>query len=334
MKPVVIMLLLLIMLTSLSAHTYVDSIYADNNLTGNIAYSQAGAPLVVITSIGTIMIGDTSETVIMPSNASMRGYLSFELPVKPDGYNVIEARLQVYQSHSVGNGEYMGCFELYPNWNIIDGENVDCFISHINYGAQLEFNDWVKGDEGNEDTYNHFIGVITHQNLNHANPMFGEQGHRYMDVTSCVYGDYSINNLYSQYRIAFEIDTDGDSLSDYVGFSGTSGSLTALKPILYLTYSDGNSVDDEMEQELLPITIFPQPIHDTATIQYQIAKPQTVEISIYNVRGRKVEEICRNVSTIGTQQQTIGFQNHPSGVYFVRVNTDNRSTVKRILHLR
>ncbi len=327
-----ILLSLIFALSVLSAHTYVDSVYADPELDGAIAYTSEGYPYSMNDWTYEMHIGDIQETISLPANSAQRSFVSFPLPDVPTGYGITNVQIRFYQMLSWGYGPGTGLL-TFPEWNVENGDTVSCILSHIDYGDTLWFDDWEKGDIGNEHTFTHNVGTITAAGMSEPNS-HGEVGYRYLNVTDCVLQDYESGRTNSQYRIAFEIDTDYDELTDMVSFITSDSAVDWDKPKLLITYWDGVSIDDETEPEHPSIAIFPQPAHDTATIQYQIAKPQTVEISIYNVRGRKVAEICRNVSNIGTQQQTIQFQNHPSGVYFVRISTSNHTTVKRILHLR
>ena len=329
-----ILLSLICILSTLSAHTYVDSVYADPELDGDMAYMPNGNPHSMNDWTYAMIVGDTYETFAIPANSTSRAFFSFNLPEIPEGYKIKDINLRLYQLNSYGNLNFANALP-FPEWNVENGDTVSCIISHIDYGEALGYDDWEKGNIGNEYTFTHNVGTITAEGMSEPNN-HGEVGFRYIDITECVLQDYETGRTRSQYRIAFEIDTDYDDRADYVTFETSDHVLDERKPTFLITYWDGVSIDDETETEpeLSSITIFPQPVHETATIQYQVSKPQTVEISIYNVRGRKVEEICRNVSNIGTQQQTIQFQNHPSGIYFVRISTDSRKTVKRILHFK
>ncbi len=329
-----LLVLFFILSITLSAHTYVDSVYADPELDGDIAFLPNGNPHSMNDWTYAMDVGDTYETFAIQANSTLRSFLSFNLPEIPMGYHIINVTLRLYQLSSYGNTQG-GQFLSFPEWNVENGDTVSCILSHIDYGDTLWFDDWEKGDVGNEYTFTHNVGTITAAGMSEPEN-HGEVGHRYLDITNCVLRDYEADRSRSQYRIAFEIDTDYDDRADCVTFITADSELDWSKPQLFFTYWDGVSIDDETETEPESPSLFtyPHPVHDTATIQYQIAKPQTVEVSIYNVRGRKVAEICRNVSTIGIQQQTIQFQNHPSGVYFVKVQTNSRTHVKRILHLK
>ena len=329
-----ILLSLICILSTLSAHTYVDSLYADPELDGNMAFLPDDNPISMNDWTYAMKVGDTYETFAIPANCAYRSFISFDLPEKPEGYKIKDVNLRLYQLNSYGNTQGVNPLS-FPERNVENGDTVSCIISHIDYGDALGYDDWEKGDIGNEYTFTHNVGTITAAGMSEPNN-HGEVGFRYLDITECVLLDYEMGRTRSQYRVAFEIDTDYDDRADYVTFETSDHVLDERKPTFFITYWDGVSIDDETEteSELPSITIYPQPVHDTATIQYQVAKPQSVKISVYNVRGRKVAEICRNVSNIGTQQQTIHFQKHPSGVYFVRISTDSRTTVKRILHLK
>ncbi|MCD4829135.1 MAG: T9SS type A sorting domain-containing protein [Candidatus Cloacimonetes bacterium] len=217
----------------------------------------------------------------------------------------------------------MGTPLPYPVWNVAGGDTIDCIVSHIDYGDELWFNDWTKGDVGSSFTYTHNVGVITAEGMSVPNS-HGEQGYRYLDVTYCVFLDYVLDNIHTQYRIAFEIDTDYDDLLDRIDFSTSDASNPEHWPRLYFTYWDGVSVDQDELAKMADITIYPQPVRDTATLQLQLRQAQQIEVDVYDIRGRHCGETVQTSLSSGLQQLTLDFRNRPNGVYLVRIEADGR----------
>ncbi len=110
-------------------------------------------------------------------------------------------------------------------------------MSHINYGNELDIGDWEKGDVGNPNTYQNNIGTITESGIN---------GYRYLDVTASVIQDYELNRDKTQYRIAFQIDTDWDSETDLVAFLTGSTQSVWARPQVFIRFTDEiNSIEND-----------------------------------------------------------------------------------------
>jgi len=323
-------LLLLLLLPALAAaHTYVDSVFADAELDGDMAFTADGYPLSWNTTTYEMLVGDTGSGASVPSNSVTRAYVSFSLPQLPEGYEIINSTIRLYQNRSVGNGGYG-----YPNWSIAGGDTIDCIISHINYGEELNFEDWEKGDTGNSNTYNNNVGVITAEGMSEPG-YHGERGYRYLDITDCVLLDYTLNNIHTQYRIAFEIDTDYDDDDDYIGFSTADASYPDERsPKLYFTYWDGVSITDEEMTEFTSFHIFPNPVTTEATLQFQLNRPHTIGIDVYDIRGRKCMESSAITLSQGEHQIPLDFSNQANGVYFIRLNCGSRFSIHKLLHIK
>ena len=272
-------------------------------------------------------VGDIGSGALVPSNSVIRSFVSYTLPPIPAGYKMTNATIMLYQIYS-----WQGGGGGFPQWACAGGDTVDCIVSHINYGEELDFGDWEKGDIGNPYTLNHNVGVITAEGMSIPNS-HGETGPRYLDVTDCVQIDYILGNVHTQYRIAFEIETDYDDRTDAVAFSTADGALPNQYPRLYFTYWDGVSVNDEETTTIDNMNIFPQPVRETTTIQFQLKQAQYVTIEIYDIRGRNHMQTNTSLSD-GKHEIPLNFQNLASGVYLLRMQTNAYSTTKKILHLQ
>lgn len=99
-----------------------------------------------------------------------------------------------------------------------------------------------------------------------------------------------------------------------------------LKPVIFRVQmkktNDGTAVDDPILSPTLEIT--PNPVHDLIHIKTRIITPATYYI--LNSQGTIVR-----VGTLQESSQTIFIDELPSGVYFLRLNLTNGSTVKRFV---
>jgi len=95
--------------------------------------------------------------------------------------------------------------------------------------------DWEKGDIGNPFTYENNAGIVTET---------ATVEHRYIDITSKVIADYTMQRDKTQYRIAFQIDTDWDDEYDFVDFI-TSNHVNPLKfPLAVFCFHEVSALEE------------------------------------------------------------------------------------------
>ena len=327
---IISVLLLFILSHPIRADTIIDSVYAVPELDGNMCFTPEGLPYSLNNWTYSMHVGDTGEPWIpaQPPNSCIRSFVSFELPQIPENYQIDSVYVRLYQYNSVGN--YNGVFGLYfPEWNIPGGDTIKCIMSHIDYGFQLDFGDWEKGDIGNPYTFNHNIGTITES---------GEDGYRYLDVTDCVLQDYDLGRILTQYRIAFEVNTDGDSLWDNVGFITGNSAVDYDKPKLFLYLSNGMGIENVLvHTNSLNCNNFPNPFNPETTIHYQLPEESEVELKIYNIKGQLVKTLVNEFKPAGEHSVVWnGNDNYgkpvSSGIYFYKLKAgDFQKVMKMIL---
>jgi len=298
-------LLLLFLVTCFSyltaQETIIDSVYSDPLLDGEIRFSQNDQEFSTNDWMYDVLVGDTWGTFpIEPDqNSYSRAFFSFELPDIPVGYYIDSVYVRLYQYLSNGYDQTIEQYVDFPVWNVTNGDTIKCIMSHIDYGDELDVGDWEKGDFGNSYTFDNNLGTITDS---------GYEGYRYLDVTTAVKNDYELGREKSQYRIAFQIDTDWDGETDQVAFFTSNGypPHNELKPTLYLIYANEiQSTDDSMieEQKIICSNIFPNPImlsqSTTTKISYELTEHSAVKIQIYNIKGQLLETIVNKNKNVG-----------------------------------
>ncbi|NQV18935.1 MAG: T9SS type A sorting domain-containing protein [Armatimonadetes bacterium] len=303
----------------LSADTIIDSVYSIGPLDGYIAFELPTEIFVVNNWMYELNTGDQMLNGMggpQIPNTHFRSYLTFSLPEIPVGYDIDSVNVRLYQWISHGNLNYLGFPQSdFPIWDVAGGDTIKCIMSHIDYGYELDSLDWSKGDHGNPYTYNHNIGTITES---------GEDGYRYLDVTDCVLQDYTMGRDITQYRIAFQINTDWDDLADQVGFTSYETSVINEAPQLFFYLSNGAGIGNVLENKnSMNCRIFPNPFNPTTTISFNLTTEITedTELVIYNVKGQKVDELV-----ISSQQSEVSWnaKNQASGIYFIILKNESR----------
>ena len=84
-------------------------------------------------------------------------------------------------------------------------------------------------------------------------------------------------------------------------------------------------VDDAIEEQTSSFNIYPNPVNDMLYIE---TETEIEEVSIFDVYGRN-----QNLRSSETQNLSISVDvaNLNSGVYFVRIKTENGEVVKRFV---
>jgi type IX secretion system substrate protein len=89
---------------------------------------------------------------------------------------------------------------------------------------------------------------------------------------------------------------------------------------------------DEIIPELISSHNYPNPFNPITTIEFELDDPSQVNITIYNIRGQKIQTLTNDFFTSGKHQLTWNAENTPSGLYFYKITTKlNTITQKMIL---
>jgi len=103
------------------------------------------------------------------------------------------------------------------------------------------------------------------------------------------------------------------------------------------------SIDEPQENEpvLLSVKNYPNPftVQETMNIEFALAQPQNIEISVYNILGQKVKNITEKYFSQGNYTVKWNGKNKDaqkvsSGIYFYKIKTDNSSFVRKMLLIR
>jgi hypothetical protein len=93
--------------------------------------------------------------------------------------------------------------------------------------------------------------------------------------------------------------------------------------------------DDITEIAELPLELslaaYPNPFGQSATIAYQLSKPGTVDIEIYDLMGRGVSLISDEVVASGKHEFVWRSETYPPGVYFCRIKTGGSGKTIKIV---
>src|SRR6185312_3822306 len=78
-------------------------------------------------------------------------------------------------------------------------------------------------------------------------------------------------------------------------------------------------------------TMYPNPANHNVTIKFNVDQSQHVALEIYNILGEKVYDLNPGILESGLHTILINGQNLKSGVYFVRLITENATATQRLV---
>lgn len=324
LKFIIITLFILISML-LFSDTIIDTLYSIPNLDGGITYDWDSHIFFYNTGDTSFHVGDHGWS----GYGTARGYLSFELPDIPDGYELQHAEIFIEQYHSIGN-DVGGVF---PIWDVNPlPDTLGCVVDHINYGNQLTPYDWTAGDPGDAQTLNSNISVISEN---------AEYEFKNLEVTTSVLEDYNSNRDKTQYRLRFLIDNDWDDHDDLLRFHSGNAYDSDCPYILY-TWWDGvnNSDNNELSNTNYELNVYPNPFNGSVTISYSIINQdaENTILEVFNIKGQKIDtltpSLCQPELVEGRGEVIWNAQNQTSGIYLIKISNSEQKYVKKITYLK
>lgn len=306
-----------------SKHEIADSLLAVYELSGSIYYQQNYLTVDANWQESGTYIGDYYDWGWMVRFASI-GYLSFELPIIPVGYELQSASLMMYIFAIMGNSVW----DVYPTF---DYGNTSVFpegvLEHIDYGDTFNSIDVIPSSIYARYTF------FDHETL--LPPCWVSY-----DVTDCLLMDIGANRSLSQYRIYLDGFSDWDNREDFISTT-TYSSLTYMysSKIVY-TLSDGTSVTDPtLPQPQLAMSCYPNPFSDRSTISIKSSEPGFSKLNIYNIKGQLIRSYGNSSKSSGDHTfQWDGRDNSGNqvsgGIYFIKVQSGQRTANSKILYMR
>ena len=94
-----------------------------------------------------------------------------------------------------------------------------------------------------------------------------------------------------------------------------------------------NNINVLPEQSII-IGNFPNPFNAITTIRFALPEPQFVNLTIYDLLGRKIRTLVDEHKQAGNHSITFDARNLSTGVYFYRLRAGNAVETKRMVLLK
>ena len=114
--------------------------------------------------------------------------------------------------------------------------------------------------------------------------------------------------------------------NDDIIWSGGEFTYTATANLAYGITVDVNEILSADE-----ISIHPNPVTATANIEFSLANNSDVNIGVYDILGKKIADLYNGDMSMGSQNITWDVNGLNNGVYFVKIQMNNKVVTKKIM---
>ncbi len=283
----------------------VDTVYVElAGLTGTIFYNMLDNTYVYYPNETSLSIGYGRSPWGNPGIREYRSLVTFQTRQIPTDYFIHSVILQAYCQYYVDNSEDL----IWPHYY---STPYPVQVDHLSFATIAP------------EVFN-LIPLSANVAVLQDSAYIGWIG---TDITNSYLDDIQQSRTYSQYRWHFPpyYDVSGYA-QDWVSYS--KGPVAS--PKLIVTYHKTVSVSDET----LPIQcdlingIYPHPSRSILNIVFKDKNTSSIDINLYDLRGRLVHSESYIPILSGVIQFHIN--DYPSGIYFLKVTDRHRSQMKKI----
>lgn len=84
----------------------------------------------------------------------------------------------------------------------------------------------------------------------------------------------------------------------------------------------------------IDVDIFPNPFNGTSLLRYELKESAEVKMVIFDITGRQIQQPIVLTGQIGFHRIPLNFSNNGSGIFFIQININGKSTVKKVINLK
>ena len=94
------------------------------------------------------------------------------------------------------------------------------------------------------------------------------------------------------------------------------------------------STENEIPEEYTLSQNYPNPFNPATTINFSIPQSGHVTLKVFDVLGREAVALIDGQKNKGRYSVTLTLQNYPSGVYYYRLEYENRILAKKMVLIK
>jgi hypothetical protein len=142
--------------------------------------------------------------------------------------------------------------------------------------------------------------------------------------------DLTVSRLFYETSTIYGVDTSNEEITEL------ELNLTDHYPQLIDVIADSEDITAKSELKIYPTPFYPENSRDNMKISFSLDKTSKVHAMIYNIKGQKIDNLCNETLRAGEHNLTWNGKNQnnktvSSGVYFVRLKTDEMIMNRKIL---
>jgi hypothetical protein len=129
------------------------------------------------------------------------------------------------------------------------------------------------------------------------------------------------------------IDLDGDGDSDLIsGFYG--GGLFYYENLEFVSIKNNPGTETELPGSIRLLGNYPNPFNAVTTIRWQLKVNSHVNLTVYNLKGQKVEILLSAFLHSGSHSVKWDASNVASGIYMYRIEADDYTETRKMLYVK
>jgi hypothetical protein len=157
--------------------------------------------------------------------------------------------------------------------------------------------------------------------------------HISMTLTDNITGSETYLDYESEY--VFTTEPKGSFSATYDGPIGTYPVVGEPRFTLNVTYGAlGQNEDATLPSDFALHPVYPNPFNPNATISFDIPDVSLVALNVYDVKGALVETLLQDNMKPGKHHYNWEPQELPSGVYFMKLTTANKSFTQKVTYIK
>jgi len=82
--------------------------------------------------------------------------------------------------------------------------------------------------------------------------------------------------------------------------------------------------------EKAQLKLYPNPVENYATLEFELSGTSNVLIQVYDMQGRVIRDLNLG-NRSGQLKERLDFSDLPAGTYFIRMNAGNQTTVNKFI---
>ncbi|MDP8323091.1 MAG: C25 family cysteine peptidase [Candidatus Stygibacter australis] len=109
--------------------------------------------------------------------------------------------------------------------------------------------------------------------------------------------------------------------------------LETIVPVL-LTVIPQSADDQDNITAMDRMSTYPNPFNPSLNISYNLSSDSNVELTAYNLKGQKVAVLFNDLQIAGEHKYIWNAEDLPSGIYFIKLKSDNINKAEKVLLLK